>query len=80
MSKLRIVFTMAALLLASSNASAASWRTAYTVSNANYCSYPYCQCVYEELLSRMRFNVTMESVYCPVSIQINPETRQWKQY
>lgn len=78
MLKLKSILIVTAMLLLSPTSYANSWRTAYVVPGTQQCSYPYCQCVYEELLSKFRFTVTMDSVYCPVTIKINAETGQWR--
>lgn len=80
MLKLKGILVIATMLLLSSTSHANSWRTAYIVYDhgAEQCSYPYCRCTYE--VNNFKFNVTMESSYCPAMIKIDAERGQWRRY
>ncbi len=53
---------------------ASGWDTAWL--DNSECSYPYCKCTYK--VGDFRFNVMMKESFCPVSIEINVETNQWR--
>lgn len=62
--------------LASSNMVFADWESATNTGQSETGDYRYTRCHYETLMG-FRFSIVVQG-FCPLSIQFNPETQQWR--
>lgn len=54
----------------------ADFITAWEVFGTEQCGIQYCKCQYEA--DGLIFNVTIKAPMCPITIEIDPETRRWR--
>ncbi|MEG9476135.1 hypothetical protein [Mannheimia indoligenes] len=65
-----------AIGLGTSVSAFADFITAWEVSDTQECGVQYCRCTYDA--DGLIFTINIKSGYCPLSIQIDPETGRWR--